>query len=82
MLRAVHERRVFLSPNNPFGWIDSPPGINRLLGVRWLAGRLYPVAFPDDLREVTRDFYAAFFHIDLSASQLDHLLSVASMQPQ
>jgi iron complex transport system substrate-binding protein len=82
VLRAVHERRVFLSPNNPFGWVDSPPGINRLLGVRWLAGRLYPTTFPDDLREVTRDFYAAFLHIDLNASQLDQLLTVASMQPQ
>jgi iron complex transport system substrate-binding protein len=81
-IRAVHERHIFLSPNNPFGWIDSPPGINRLIGVRWLAGRLYPAAFPGDLRDVARDFYAAFFHIDLSPSQLDQLLSIASVQPQ
>jgi iron complex transport system substrate-binding protein len=81
-IRAVHERRIYLSPNTPFGWIDSPPGINRLLGVRWLAGMLYPSAFPDDLRDVTRDFYAAFFHVDLGAAQLDQLLSIASMQPQ
>jgi len=81
-IRAVRERRIYLSPNNPFGWIDSPPGINRLIGVRWLAGRLHPSAFPDDLHEVTRNFYAAFFHIDLDASQLDQLLSIASMQPQ
>jgi len=81
-VRAVRERRVYLSPNNPFGWIDSPPGINRLIGVRWLAGRLHPSAFPNDLREVTLNFYATFFHIDLGASQLDQLLSIASMQPQ
>jgi iron complex transport system substrate-binding protein len=78
----VRERRIYLSPNTPFGWIDSPPGINRLIGVRWLAGRLHPADVPDDLREVTRDFYAAFFHIDLGVSQLDQLLSIASMQPQ
>jgi iron complex transport system substrate-binding protein len=81
-IRAVRERRIYLSPNNPFGWIDSPPGINRLIGVRWFAGRLHPSAFPDDLPEVTRNFYAAFFHIALDASQLDQLLSIASMQPQ
>jgi iron complex transport system substrate-binding protein len=81
-VRAVHERRILLSPNNPFGWIDSPPGINRLIGVRWLAERLHPAACPGNLRDVTRDFYAAYFHIDLSASQLDQLLSIASMQPQ
>ena len=28
---------VFLIPNNPFGWLDSPPSVNRLLGVRWVS---------------------------------------------
>ena len=23
---------TFLIPNNPFGWLDSPPSVNRLLG--------------------------------------------------
>jgi iron complex transport system substrate-binding protein len=81
-VRAVRERRIYLSPSNPFGWIDSPPGINRLIGVRWLAGRLHPADFPGDLGEVTRDFYATFFHIDLNASQLDQLLSIAALEPQ
>jgi iron complex transport system substrate-binding protein len=43
-VRAVREHRIYLSPSNPFGWVDSPPGINRLIGVRWLAGRLHPSA--------------------------------------
>lgn len=81
-IRAVRERRIYLAPNTPFGWIDSPPGINRLIGVRWLAGRLYPTAFPTDLRDVTREFYATFLHIELSAAQLDELLSVASTTPR
>jgi hypothetical protein len=29
-------------PQAPFGWIDEPPGINRLLGIQWLAATLYP----------------------------------------
>src|SRR5262249_16208267 len=36
-VRAVRERRILLSPNNPFGWIDSPPGVNRHIGLGWLA---------------------------------------------
>ncbi|MCL4182169.1 MAG: ABC transporter substrate-binding protein [Burkholderiaceae bacterium] len=36
-LQAVREGRLLLAPDRPFGWIDGPPGINRLAGVRWLA---------------------------------------------
>lgn len=39
-LPAVREGRLLLAPSLPFGWIDGPPGVNRLLGVAWLAARL------------------------------------------
>lgn len=28
-------RRLLLLPDQPFGWIDRPPSVNRLLGVHW-----------------------------------------------
>lgn len=28
-------RRLVLLPDQPFGWIDRPPSVNRLLGVHW-----------------------------------------------
>ena len=31
-------RRILLMPDRPFGWIDRPPSVNRLLGCAWLAG--------------------------------------------
>lgn len=34
-------RRILLLPARPFGWIDRPPSVNRLLGCAWLAS-------PDD----------------------------------
>ncbi len=34
-------RRILLLPDRPFGWIDRPPSVNRLLGCAWLAS-------PDD----------------------------------
>jgi iron complex transport system substrate-binding protein len=37
-LRAVKEHLAFTAPRLPFGWIDEPPSINRLLGVAWLSG--------------------------------------------
>jgi len=30
-------RRLLLLPSTPFGWIDRPPSLNRLLGCAWLA---------------------------------------------
>lgn len=76
-LRAVREKRVYLLPRLPFGWFDLPPAVNRLIGVRYLAARLYPDIFSDDLRETTADFYRRFYHLDLTEAQLDRLLRPA-----
>lgn len=38
-LRAVREGNVLVSPSLPFGWVEEPPSINRLLGLAWLQGR-------------------------------------------
>jgi len=35
--RGGGRRRLLLLPDRPFGWIDRPPSINRLLGCAWLA---------------------------------------------
>jgi iron complex transport system substrate-binding protein len=35
-LRAVREHHAFVAPNLPFGWIEEPPSLNRLLAVAWL----------------------------------------------
>jgi iron complex transport system substrate-binding protein len=76
-VKAVQNRRVHLSPMLPFGWVDFPPGLNRVIGVRWLGAVLYPDAFPSDLRAETRDFFRMFYHTDLTEAQLDQLLGPA-----
>lgn len=35
--RNGKRRRLLLLPDRPFGWIDRPPSVNRLLGCAWLA---------------------------------------------
>jgi iron complex transport system substrate-binding protein len=76
--KAVRDKRIYLSPNLPYGWFDAPPGVNRLIGVRWLTSILYPKQFPEDLRGVTRDFYKLFYQVDLSEQQVDSLLASAT----
>jgi iron complex transport system substrate-binding protein len=73
-VKAVREKRVYLMPRLPFGWFDSPPAVNRLIGVRYLAELLYPDLFPQDLCETTRDFFHRFYHIELTDAQLAQLL--------
>ncbi len=38
-LRAVCNGHAVVAPHLPFGWVEEPPSINRLLGFAWLSGR-------------------------------------------
>lgn len=73
-LPTIEAGRIYLAPNVPFGWIDFPPSVNRLIGLRWLARVLYPQHFPEDLRPVVREFYTRCYHQAPTEAQLDELL--------
>lgn len=74
-VRAVRSGRVYVAPLQPFPWFDAPPGVNRLIGQRWLAGLLHPDLFPEPMTEVTRVFYRRVYHVDLDAAQAGSLLA-------
>ena len=74
-LAAVRDGRVHLSPKLPFGWVDFPPSVNRLIGLWWLAKILYPAQFPEDIRALTRDFYGRFYHVTPSDAQVERVLA-------
>jgi iron complex transport system substrate-binding protein len=77
IVSAVRNRDVYETPQYPFNWIDRPPSVNRIIGVKWLANLFYPSLFPYDMRNETRKFYKLFYQLDLSDAQLDQLLSTA-----
>jgi iron complex transport system substrate-binding protein len=80
-IEAVREGRVYLSPTAPFGWIDRPPSLNRIMGLIWMAGLLYPDRWQGDLREDTHAFYKRYYHVDLDDEELGRLLEWAEGQP-
>ena len=80
-IQAVQHREVYETPQYPFCWIDRPPTVNRLIGIRWLAALFYPKLFPFDLREETRHFYKTFYQIDLNDQQLNDILNAAERKP-
>jgi iron complex transport system substrate-binding protein len=55
------ETRFLVDRGLPYGWIERPPSLNRLIGALWLASHLYPdeISFPaDDARRMS----VALFH--------------------
>lgn len=80
-IEAFKQGRVYLSPTAPFGWIDRPPSLNRIIGLKWLAGLFYPAQLGQDLRATTREFYRLFYHVEISEPELDRLLAWAEGRP-
>jgi iron complex transport system substrate-binding protein len=72
-LPAIAQGHVYLAPALPFGWIDEPPSVNRLLGLLWAGHTLYPAIYPEDLRAEARDFYRRFYRVELDDEQFEAL---------
>lgn len=81
-ISAVRNHRIHLAPSLPFGWIDGPPGINRLIGVRWLLSILHPGRHPELSTENTAAaaiaFHRTFYGTELTQAGLDKLLGEAA----
>ena len=75
-LPAVRAGRAVLLPGLPFGWMDFPPSVNRLLGLIWLPV-LFGAAPRDRLAEAVAAFHALFYHRRPEPSQIEALLRPA-----
>lgn len=73
-VRAVANKRVYLAPSLPWGWIDAPPSLNRLIGLRWLLSTFYPAEANLDLKAETKKFYELFYGVNVTDDQLARLL--------
>jgi iron complex transport system substrate-binding protein len=76
-LAAVAKKRVYLAPADPFGWIDDPPGVNRIVGLYWLVALFYPTQYQQELGANVHDFYETFYKIKLTEKQIEALLRPA-----
>lgn len=69
-VRALREGKLVVAPDFPFGWIDGPPSLNRLIGLRWLVTLFFPEHAKLDMREEARRFYKLFYNFDLDEKSL------------
>lgn len=80
-VKAVQNKEVYLVPNSPFNWFESPPGVNVILGIPWTAKVLYPKKYKDlDLKKLTKEFYSEFYHYNLSDSEVTNILSSSGLK--
>src|SRR5262245_39680726 len=77
-VKALRDGRLYVAPTEPFPWLDFPPSVNRLIGLKWLGRILYPQWFPDNIRDETRRFYELFYHRSVDNRELDTLLGSSS----
>ena len=71
---AVSSGSVISIPKAPFAWVDRPRSINRLIGIGWLGGILYPDYYTFGQDEI-KEFYSLFYHMELTDEQVDELLA-------
>ena len=80
-IAAVRRGRVFAPPGVPFGWIDFPPSVNRLLGLRWLGSAFYPAQFAEPLGPLVADFFERYYHRRPSPEQIAPFVRAAGQTP-
>lgn len=74
-VKAVADKHILFLGGLPFGWLDAPPGINRLLGLRRLHAWLDPAVsqrFKDDMMHYAR----LFWHTTLSDAQYQQRMAI------
>ncbi|HHR6079672.1 TPA: ABC transporter substrate-binding protein [Providencia alcalifaciens] len=72
-LKAVSSKNLFVFSGMPFGWLDGPPGINRLLGMRRLQSH-FDKAVEETITHDLRQFFELFYHSSLTQEQVDLLM--------
>lgn len=55
-----------VTPYGPYGWLSSPPGVQRYPGMLWLSELLCPEYTEYDLQEEVTAYYKLFYGCDLS----------------
>ena len=74
---AVARGNFYKTPTGPYGWLSSPPAVQRYLGMLWLGQLLYPEYTEYDLQEEVTDYYKLFYGCDLTDEMYQKLITNA-----
>lgn len=74
-IRAVEDGRVYTMPNLPWAWCDRPPGVNRIMGLMWVANLLYPEQYDVDIVEKTIEYFKVMLGVDVTRERVEQMLA-------
>lgn len=63
---AIQSGNYYKAPYGPYGWLSSPPAVQRYLGLLWLGELLYPDYADYDLKEEVTEYYRLFYDCELT----------------
>lgn len=73
-LTAISSGNYYKTPYGPYGWLSSPPSVQRYLGLLWLGALLYPDYCDYDLQTEVTEYYKLFYGCDLTQEMYDNLM--------
>lgn len=65
-VRAIQNGAYCKTPYGPYGWLSSPPAVQRYLGLLWLGEILYPDYAEYDLQQEVTEYYKLFYDCELT----------------
>ncbi len=76
-VEAISSGHYYETPYGPYGWLSSPPAVQRYLGILWLGALLYPEYVDYDLQEEVTVYYKLFYDCDLTDEMYQALIENA-----
>jgi len=73
-ITAVSSGSCFKTPCAPYGWLSSPPSVQRYLGILWLGELLYPDYVTYDLQEEVTQYYDLFYGCNLTSEMYQEMM--------
>lgn len=74
---AIQNGTYYEAPYGPYGWLSSPPAVQRYLGLLWLGEVLYPDYVQYDLQEEVTEYYKLFYGCELTSDMYQNLMKNA-----
>lgn len=71
---AVARDDYYKTPTGPYGWLSSPPAVQRYLGMLWLGQLLYPEYTQYDLQTEVTEYYKLFYGCELTEDMYRNLV--------
>ena len=71
---AVSRGDFYKTPTGPYGWLSSPPAVQRYLGMLWLGQLLYPEYTQYDLQTEVTEYYKLFYGCELTEDMYRNLV--------